>query len=114
MASEGNKLAENIANGASVALIAVMRDAVKSLIKKAVDLKSQVNKLQKENEELKTKLQEKENEVTTLSQQLENYKLGLTLRGATAEETGYTRKEAKKKIGQMVREINECIALLKQ
>lgn len=114
MASDDKKMTGQVAGSTSGPLIGAMKDAVKRLINKSIELKSQVSKLREENEELKSKLQSKEEEITVLKQQLESYELGLALRGASPVVTSYSREEAKKKIGQMVREINECIALLKQ
>lgn len=99
---------------ANAGLAMSMRNAVKRLIGKARELKSSVSQLQMENEGLKEELRKRDEEVSVLRQQLESCKLGIALRDSASDSSGYTRDEAKRRISRMVREIDECIALLKQ
>lgn len=99
---------------ANVRLAGAAQDAVRRLIERSTSLKSKVNQLQKENESLRDDLAAKTEEVSRLQQQLESCRLGLALRDSSAEVSGYTREEAKRRIVRMVREIDECIALLKR
>lgn len=114
MASDSNNLAGNSVNYANSRLADALRNAVKRLIGRSKELKSNVIQLQKENESLKGELAEKNGEIALLRQQLESCRLGLALRDSASDTTGYTREEAKRRINRMVREIEECIALLKQ
>lgn len=114
MASDSNNLAGNSVNYANSRLAEALRNAVKRLIGRSKELKSNVIQLQKENESLKGELAEKDGEIALLRQQLESCKLGLALRDSASGTAGYTREEAKRRINRMVREIEECIALLKQ
>lgn len=114
MASDSNNLAGNSVNYANSRLADALRNAVKRLIGRSKELKSNVIQLQKENESLKGELAEKNGEIALLRQQLESCRLGLALRDSASDATGYTREEAKRRINRMVREIEECIALLKQ
>ncbi len=91
-----------------------LEDVVNRLIFKADNLKLQVNRLQKQNSYMQEELSRKDDEIADLKRQLECSRLGLALRGSAAEETAYTPEEAKKKISRIVREIDECIALLKE
>lgn len=113
MASDASNLTEIPYNGAAGRLIDAMRDAIKRLTAKSKDFKSQVRQLQKENSSLREQLADKEEEISSLRQQLECCRLGLTLRGASTD-AGYKPEDAKKQISRIVREIDECLALLKQ
>ena len=114
MANDGSGYVGASGNDAAGRLVDAMRGAVKRLIAKSKELKSQVVHLEKENAHLREDCRKKDVEIESLRQQVEYCKLGLTLRGAASEAGGYTREEAKKKISSMVREIDECMALLKQ
>lgn len=91
-----------------------LEDVINRLIFKANNLKLQVNKLQKQNSDMQNELSQKDEEIENLKRQLECSRLGLALRGTAAGDAAYTPEEAKKKISRIVREIDECIALLKE
>ncbi len=91
-----------------------LEDVINRLIFKANNLKLQVNRLQKQNRSMQEELEHKDIEISDLKRQLECSRLGLALRGGAAGESAYTPEEAKKKISRIVREIDECIALLKE
>ena len=91
-----------------------MRGAVRRLIAKSKELKSRVVQLESENSSLRETIGEKDGEIERLRRQLECCRLGLALRGSSSDTEGYTREDAKKRISRMVREIDECMALLKQ
>lgn len=113
MANDNNNEAE-LTGSANGQLANAVQNAVKRLIGKSIELKSKVIQLEKENKGLKDVVAKKDDEIYSLKQQLESCKLGLALRNSSSEAAGFTREEAKRRIGRMVREIDECIALLKQ
>ena len=114
MANDNNNEAENLTGSANSRLADAVQDAIKRLIGKSKELKSRVIQLERENKSLRDDLTKKDEELSSLKQQLESCKLGLALRDSSYEAAGYTREEAKRRISRMVREIDECIALLKQ
>lgn len=114
MASDTYNQTGGATSSANGRLADAVQNAVKRLIAKSKEYKSKVIQLQKENESLKGELAEREGEIATLRQQLESCRLGLALRDSAPDNNGYTREEAKRRISRMVREIDECIALLKQ
>jgi chromosome segregation ATPase len=71
------------------------------------DLKSEVMNLKTGNEALKSELQEREQKIKELEIKYERIKLSGALLGE-----GENALEAKKKIGDLVREIDRCVALL--
>ncbi|MGN0029976.1 MAG: hypothetical protein ACI35Q_09655 [Marinilabiliaceae bacterium] len=113
MTSDDNNEAE-FSSSANGRLANAVQNAVKRLIGRSIELKSRVVQLEKENKALRDALAGKDDEICSLKQQLESCKLGLALRDSSSEAAGFTREEAKRRIGRMVREIDECIALLKQ
>lgn len=113
MASDDNNGAESTGS-ANGRLANAVQNAVKRLIGKSIELKSKVIQLEKENKALREALAGKNDEICSLKQQLESCKLGLALRDSSSEAAGFSREEAKRRISRMVREIDECIALLKQ
>lgn len=113
MANDNNNEAESTGS-ANGQLANAVRNSVKRLIGKSIELKSKVIQLEKENMALKEVVAKKDDEICSLKQQLESCKLGLALRSSSTESAGFTREEAKRRISRMVREIDECIALLKQ
>lgn len=113
MTNDDNNKAE-FAGSANGRLANAVQNAVKRLIGRSIELKSKVIQLENENKALRDVLAGKDDEICSLKQQLECCKLGLALRDSSSEAAGFTREEAKRRIGRMVREIDECIALLKQ
>ena len=71
------------------------------------NLKSEVANLKNGNEELKAALHERENRIKELEQKYERVKLSGALLG-----DGENALEAKRKISDLVREIDKCVALL--
>jgi chromosome segregation ATPase len=71
------------------------------------DLKNEVADLKQDNESLKSVLQEREVRIKELETKYERIKLSGALLGE-----GENALEAKKKITQLVREIDRCVALL--
>lgn len=113
MTSDDNNGAESTGS-ANGRLANAVQNAVKRLIGKSIELKSKVIQLEKENMALRDVVAKKDNEIYSLRQQLECCKFGLALRDSSSEAAGFSREEAKRRISRMVREIDECIALLKQ
>ena len=70
-------------------------------------LKSEITDLRTVNEELNMKLQERELKINELGIKYERVKLSGALLG-----DGENASEAKKKIADLVREIDRCVALL--
>ena len=71
------------------------------------NLKSELVNLRNVNEELKVALQERENRIKELEIKYERVKLSGALLGE-----GENAQEAKRKINELVREIDRCVALL--
>ncbi len=98
----------------SAALCSRLEGDVDRLIAKLNDLKADNARLAAEVSRLRGELEFCQAEAMDSRKELECCKLGLALRGADYAESGYTPDEAKRRISQMVRGIDECIALLKQ
>ncbi len=77
------------------------------LLERYIDLKTQNSELKTENEKLKLMLQENEERIKILETKYERVKLLGALTGG-----GENATEAKKKINELVREIDRCVALL--
>jgi predicted nucleic acid-binding Zn-ribbon protein len=71
------------------------------------NLKSELVNLRNVNEELKVALQDRENRIKELEIKYERIKLSGALLG-----DGENAQEAKRKINELVREIDRCVALL--
>jgi predicted nucleic acid-binding Zn-ribbon protein len=71
------------------------------------NLKSELNNLRSANEELNSTLQERESRIKELELKYERVKLSGALLGE-----GENAQEAKRKINELVREIDRCVALL--
>jgi len=71
------------------------------------DLRTKNNYLKTENELIKRNLQEKDEKIKQLETKYERVKLSGALLGE-----GENAAEAKKKINELVREIDRCVALL--
>jgi predicted nucleic acid-binding Zn-ribbon protein len=80
---------------------------IDELVNSYSSLKQECKDLKSEKEALKTVLHDRETEMKELEKKYERVKLA----GALAGE-GENASEAKKKIGELVREIDNCIALL--
>jgi len=80
---------------------------VEELIKRYGDLKIKINELKNENEVLKLKLQSDKEKIRELETKYERLKLSGALLGG-----GENAIEAKRKINELVREIDRCVALL--
>jgi phage shock protein A len=70
-------------------------------------LRSETQKLTNANEELKAILQEREERITELEKRYERIKLSGALLGE-----GENAGEARRKLNDLVREIDKCVALL--
>lgn len=77
------------------------------LLERYIGLKTQNGKLREENEKLKQMLQENEEKIKILETRYERVKLSGALTGG-----GENATEAKRKINELVREIDRCVALL--
>jgi len=88
-------------------IIVSLKEKIYKLIVKLDDelLKNKV--LLQEKEKVLTDLGEKEKEIALMKEQVENLKLGISIQSGTGN-----NHEAKIKINRMVREIDNCIALL--
>jgi predicted nucleic acid-binding Zn-ribbon protein len=71
------------------------------------NLKSELSNLRSANEELNITLQERNNRIKELELKYERVKLSGALLGE-----GENAQEAKRKINELVREIDRCVALL--
>ena len=77
------------------------------LLDRYYDLKKKNGELKIENDNLRQRLQENEEKIRTLETRYERVKLSGALLGG-----GENAIEAKKKITELVREIDRCVALL--
>ena len=80
---------------------------IDDLVNSYSNLKTECKNLKTEKEALKTVLQDRETEMKELEKKLDRVKLSGALLG-----DGENAIEAKKKITELVREIDKCIALL--
>ncbi len=80
---------------------------IDALIDRYNSLKNQVSDLSTENESLKRKIRDRDEEI----KEIENRYERVRLKGALLGDGEYAR-EAKRKITELVREIDRCIALL--
>jgi chromosome segregation ATPase len=71
------------------------------------NLKAEMNDLRTGNEELRRALQERDDRIKELETRYERVKLSGALMGG-----GENASEAKRKINELVREIDRCVALL--
>jgi len=88
-------------------IIVELQNKIDTLIDRYKDLKEEVNVLNEKNEKLVFELDEANENYRELEAKYNNLKLS----GSILAETG-DPGEAKKRIGQIVREIDKCIALL--
>jgi predicted nucleic acid-binding Zn-ribbon protein len=77
------------------------------LLNRYKDLSAELSNLRNGNEELKSALQERDNRIKELELKYERIKLSEAFLG-----DGENAQEAKRKINELVREIDRCVALL--
>jgi chromosome segregation ATPase len=85
----------------------LLNKKIDELVNSYGNLKQECENLKTEKEALKTVLQDRETEMKELEKKYERVKLAGSLAGE-----GENASEAKKKISELVREIDNCIALL--
>jgi chromosome segregation ATPase len=85
----------------------ILNRKLDELLNRYNTLKSELKDIRTVNEELKTKLLERDVKINELEIKYERVKLSGALLG-----DGENAFEAKKKIGDLVREIDKCVALL--
>jgi len=88
-------------------LIVELKDKINRLVQQYQGLKSEVQLLENEKDKLTSQLEEASNEYKNLEQRFNNLKLTKDLVAGSTE-----AGDTKKRIGQIVREIDKCIALL--
>ncbi len=87
--------------------MALLNKKLEELFVRYNDLRTKNNDLKTENELIKRNLQEKDEKIKQLETKYERVKLSGALLGE-----GENAAEAKKKINELVREIDRCVALL--
>jgi len=87
--------------------LSILIGKIDSLIDRYSSLQNQVSDLRTENESLKRKIRDRDEEM----KEIENRYERVRLKGALLGDGEYAR-EAKRKITELVREIDRCIALL--
>jgi len=85
----------------------VLNRKLDELLNRYNDLKTEVAELRLGNESLRSKLQDREIKIKELETKYERVKLSGALLGE-----GENALEAKKKVTELVREIDRCVALL--
>jgi predicted nuclease with TOPRIM domain len=85
----------------------ILNNKLDELLNNYSDLKTRFNELVTENEAIKDQLQEREARIKDLEIKYERIKLSGALLG-----TGEEAPEGRKKITELVREIDRCVALL--
>ncbi len=85
----------------------ILNKKLDGLLERYIELNTENNKLKTENEKLKQMLQENEGKIKSLETRYERVKLSGALTGG-----GENAAEAKRKISELVREIDRCVALL--
>jgi len=87
--------------------LSILIGKIDSLIDRYSSLQNQVSDLSTENESLKRKIRDRDEEIKEIEKRYERVRL----KGALLGDGEYAR-EAKRKITELVREIDRCIALL--
>jgi predicted nucleic acid-binding Zn-ribbon protein len=87
--------------------LTILNRKLDELLTRYNDLRAEIVNLNSENEELRKVLQDRENRIRDLELKYERVKLTGALLGE-----GENALEAKKKITELVREIDRCVALL--
>jgi predicted nucleic acid-binding Zn-ribbon protein len=85
----------------------ILNRKLDELFNRYTDLKSELSNLRNGNEELKRALQERDGRIKELELKYERIKLAEAFLGE-----GENTQEAKRKINELVREIDRCVALL--
>jgi uncharacterized coiled-coil DUF342 family protein len=85
----------------------ILNRKLNELINKYNSLRTELSELKNGNEELKVKLHERDERIKELEVKYERVKLSGALLG-----DGGNAGEAKKKLTELVREIDKCVALL--
>jgi chromosome segregation ATPase len=85
----------------------VLNRKLEDLLTRYKNLRADIQSLTTANEELKTKLQEREERITELEKRYERVKISGALLGE-----GENASEARRKLNELVREIDKCVALL--
>ena len=88
-------------------LIVELKDKINRLVQQYQSLKSEVQMLENEKDKLTSQLENASREYNNLEQRFNNLKITKDLVTGSSE-----AGETKKRIGQIVREIDKCIALL--
>ena len=91
-----------------------LENKVLALIGKVNELKDGNAKLESRIANLESELDIARSQAAESRRELDTCKLGLALRGSRLMSTAMSSDEAKRRINLMVREIDKCIALLKQ
>lgn len=91
-----------------------LENKVLALIGKVNELKDANAKLESRIANLEGELDIARSQAAESRRELDTCKLGLALRGSRLMSTAMSSDEAKRRINLMVREIDKCIALLKQ
>lgn len=91
-----------------------LENKVLALIAKVNELKDANAKLESRIANLESELDIARSQAAESRRELDTCKLGLALRGSRLMSTAMSSDEAKRRINLMVREIDKCIALLKQ
>ena len=91
-----------------------LENKVLALIAKVNELKDANAKLESRIANLESELDIARSQAAESRRELDTCKLGLALRGSRLMSTAMSSDEAKRRINLMVRDIDKCIALLKQ
>ena len=87
--------------------LTLLNRKIDELLKRYDNLRSENKELRRENEAFKLRLKESNDKINELETKYDRIKLSGALMG-----DGVNAMEAKKKISELVREIDKCVALL--
>ncbi len=87
--------------------LTLLNRKIDELLKRYDNLRSENKELRRENEAFKLRLKESNDKINELETKYDRIKLSGALMG-----DGVNATEAKKKISELVREIDKCVALL--
>ncbi len=90
-------------------LVRKLEENIGLLLSRYHSAKEQIENLQRENNELNEKLSAERNQKNELEERFNIFRLSTAIAGNPED-----KAEAKRRIGQIVREIDKCIALLNQ
>lgn len=85
----------------------LLEERISILINRYKMLKDKYSKLEEENRRLSDELEESNNSYSDLESKFNIFRLAMSVSGQTEDKT-----EAKRRINQIVRDIDKCIALL--